>query len=68
VAIGSAAGLAAAVGIGTAMRSLLFSIGAGDPATLIGAAVLLAGVGLAAAFLPAWRASHLDPVRALRSE
>ncbi len=68
VAIGSVAGLAAAVGIGTAMRSLLFSVDAGDPATLVAAASLLTAVGLAAAFLPAWRASRLDPVRALRSE
>jgi len=39
-----------------------------DPATIIAMVVVLAAVALAAAALPAWRASRLDPVSALRDE
>lgn len=68
VAIGTLVGIAAAIGLGRAMQSLLFGVTSSDPITLVGAASLLALVGLAAAYLPARRASRLDPVRALRSE
>jgi putative ABC transport system permease protein len=66
VATGTVLGLAAAFAIGKLMSSLLFGITGSDPLTLIAAAVLLAGTALFASWLPARRASNLDPVRALR--
>jgi ABC-type antimicrobial peptide transport system permease subunit len=46
----------------------LSGITANDPATLGAAAIALTIAAAAAAFLPAWRAARLDPMRALRSE
>ena len=67
-----AAGLIAG-GIGAAvssrfLSSVLFEIGAWDPVTFVGSAVLLAGTGLLASYLPARRAAGVDPIRALRGE
>jgi putative ABC transport system permease protein len=46
--------------------SLLYGVEARDPLTLVGAAVILAGVGALAGCLPAWRASRIDPAAVLR--
>jgi predicted permease len=67
-AVGGVAGLAAAVGFGRLTQSLLFEIKGYDPVVLAGSAVVLALVALGAGFLPAHRASKLDPMRALRYE
>jgi ABC-type antimicrobial peptide transport system permease subunit len=48
------------------VQTLLFQVEARDEVTLAGAALLLAAVGLAAAWLPAWRASKIDPAGLLR--
>jgi putative ABC transport system permease protein len=64
LAIGAALGLAAS----HAAQSLLFGLQPNDPATLIAALVLLAGIGLAASYWPARRASKLDPAAVLRNE
>jgi len=48
--------------------ALLFGIRGSDAATMVGSAVLLLAVATAAAWLPAWRASRMDPMKALRSE
>ena len=48
--------------------AFLYGVRPTDPATLTGAALILAVVGVAAAALPAWRAARLDPVAALREE
>jgi len=68
VGIGAVGGLAAALAIGRGMATLLFEIRAGDPTTLLAASGVLATVGVLAAYLPARRASRLDPVRALRTD
>ena len=66
--IGGGLGLAAAMLIGRAARSLLFELSPSDPAVLAMAALSLGAVVVAAGYLPARRASRVDPVVALRSE
>jgi predicted permease len=66
--VGAAIGAAAAFGIGRGAQSLLFGINGRDPLVMAAAAVLLALVAMAAGSLPAWRASRVDPVQALRYE
>lgn len=66
LAIGGAIGIAAALGLGRAARSMLFELQGHDPASMAIAVVLLACVALAAGFLPARRAALVDPMHALR--
>jgi len=68
VAIGGAIGLTAAVGLGRLAQSLLFELKGSDPLVLVAAAVALGLVALAAGFIPAHRASQVDPMSALRYE
>jgi ABC-type antimicrobial peptide transport system permease subunit len=68
LAIGTVAGTAAALVLGRLVSSLLFGVKANDPTTLGSAAIALTLATAIAAFLPAWRAARLDPMRALRSE
>jgi putative ABC transport system permease protein len=65
---GLGVGLAASVLIGRAMRGLLYEVSSTDPAAYTVAALILLGVGLAAAYLPARRASRVEPMQALRDE
>ncbi|MEW5915148.1 MAG: ABC transporter permease [Gemmatimonadota bacterium] len=66
--IGGVIGMVAAIGLGRAARSLLFRLEGHDPVVLVLATVLLAAVALGAGYLPARRASQVDPMRALRYE
>jgi ABC-type antimicrobial peptide transport system permease subunit len=68
LAVGGVIGLAAALGLGRAARSLLFGLQEHDPATIAGAVVVLALVALGAGYIPALRASRVQPMRALRYE
>jgi len=62
VVTGSAATLAAA----RFVSSLLYGLQPRDPLTLVAAAIVLATIGALAGWLPAWRASRIDPARVLR--
>jgi predicted permease len=64
VAVGSALALAS----GRLVRGFLYGVSAHDSSTLAGAAAVLLASGLMAAYLPARRASDVDPVEALRSQ
>jgi ABC-type antimicrobial peptide transport system permease subunit len=66
--IGAAIGALAAYGIGRGASSLLYEMKGLDPLVMVGAAVLLALVALAAGCLPALRATRVDPMQALRYE
>lgn len=68
VVMGIAIGLAAALALGRLMSSLLFGLDPANLETLFIAALMLIGVTLAAGYWPARRASHLDPIQALRQE
>ena len=68
VAIGLAAGAVAAVAFARTLSSVLFNITPWDPGVLASAAALLAAVSLLASYLPARRASRVDPVTVLSLE
>ena len=61
-------GIPAALLASRALRSLLFEVPPGDPATLVGVVALLTLVAFAACAIPARRASLLDPQVALRED
>lgn len=65
---GIAIGLAGAVAASRTIATLLFGISRLDAVTYGGVIALLIGVSLIACWLPAWRASHVDPTVALRAE
>lgn len=66
--IGTAIGLVGALAFTRLMTSMLFGVSAADPATFVATVVLLMMVSLVACYLPARRATKIDPLIALRSE
>ena len=68
IAAGVAIGIPLALSVSRAAQGLLFGLSTTDPATLIGAAGIMFAMGLLAGYLPAWRASRVDPLRSLRCD
>ena len=68
IGVGVVIGLGAAIGTTRFVDSFLYGVKANDPWTLCGAAGILALVAALAGFVPARRASKLDPMTALRDE
>ena len=66
VVIGLAVGFIGAIGATRLLQNQLFEVGPRDPITLVGTAIVLLMVATAAAALPAWRATTIDPSTALR--
>jgi ABC-type antimicrobial peptide transport system permease subunit len=68
IALGIAIGFAGSVFTARLLRGMLFEVGPHDPTTFVAAALLLAGVGIAACAGPAARAATVDPAAALRAD
>jgi putative ABC transport system permease protein len=66
--IGVTLGLAAALALTRVMKNLLFEVSVTDPATYALIALLLVGVALIASYIPARRATKVDPLQALRHD
>ncbi len=66
--LGAVIGLPAAFAAALLMRSMLYGLGPGDPLAIAASLVGIAAVALMASFLPARRASSVDPMVALRCE
>jgi putative ABC transport system permease protein len=66
--VGLLAGLAASVEAGRVLRSMLYETRPLDPVVFAGVAAMLLAVAALACVVPAWRASRVDPMRALRTE
>jgi predicted permease len=68
VAIGSVVGFAAASALAQLVSTQLFQVSSLDPATFLMTALILGTAALVAAYIPAWRATRVDPMTALRNE
>ena len=68
IAGGVISGIAAAILLSRVLKSFLFEVEPGDPATLAGVCLLFVGVALLACWVPVRRAARVDPLEALRYE
>ena len=66
--IGGVVGIGAAIALGKAAQSLLFDLQSRDPAVIVLSAIVLSAVAMISGYIPALRASRIDPVQALRYE
>jgi ABC-type antimicrobial peptide transport system permease subunit len=66
--LGIVLGIAAALASTRAVASLLFGVAAVDPTTFAGVSLSMVSVGLLASYLPARRASSVDPIESLRND
>jgi putative ABC transport system permease protein len=66
--VGLALGSAASAGVTQLIRSMLYDTRPLDPAVYVSVSIALLMVATLACMIPAWRASRLDPMQALRSE
>jgi putative ABC transport system permease protein len=66
--VGAVVGVAGAVALSRWIQGLLFGVTATDPATLAAVVAMLLAVALVACYVPAWRATRVDPTTALRAE
>jgi ABC-type antimicrobial peptide transport system permease subunit len=68
VSAGVVAGVVGALALTRLMTNVVYGVRVTDPATYVGVAALLAGVALAASYIPARRATRIDPLVAMRTE
>lgn len=68
VVVGGVVGLGLSLGLGQAVAGFLYGTSPADPVTFLGVPAVLLAVAFLAAFLPARRASRVNPVQALRAE
>ncbi len=65
--VGLAVGMVASRALASGLGSLLFGVTSSDPATFAGMGMILTAVAALAGYIPAWRASRIDPMAALRT-
>ncbi|MEO7085477.1 MAG: FtsX-like permease family protein, partial [Gemmatimonadaceae bacterium] len=68
VIVGLVAGLGVSLALSSVLRQMLYGVSPRDPRTLIAVSAVLAVVALVASYLPARRATRIDPLAALRSD
>jgi putative ABC transport system permease protein len=66
--LGTAIGVAGSVALSRWIQGLLFGVTATDPVTIVAVVAMLLAVALVACYVPAWRATRVDPTMALRAE